>query len=123
MSTNHFGRVQIIWTLQKHFGPIEGQGISQLSNVTHLTIQFKAHGDHHSSHERQNAFNRITLDRRDERPIALPQLEPPDGGGSTGNGSGDEEQEKDLVSRVQSLETRIAKLEDRLGKRPILACE
>jgi len=68
----------------------------------------------HSSHERQNAFNRITLDRRDERPIALPQLEPPDGGGSTGNGNADEEQEKDLVSRVQSLETRIAKLEDRL---------
>jgi len=65
------------------------------------------------SHERQNAFNSITLDRRDERPIALPQLEPPGGGGSTGNGNG-EEQEKDLVSRVQSLETRIAKLEDRL---------
>ena len=85
--------------------------------------EFKAHGDHLSSHERQNAFNRITLDRRDERPIALPQLEPPDGGGSTGNGNADEEQEKDLVSRVQSLETRIAKLEDRLGKRPILACE
>ena len=86
-----------------------------MSHVTHLTTQeFKAHGDHHSSHERQNAFNRITLDRRDERPIALPQLEPP-GGGGTGNGNG-EEQEKDLVSRVQSLETRIAKLEDRLGK-------
>lgn len=68
----------------------------------------------HSSHERQNAFNRITLDRRDERPIALPQLEPPGSGSSTGNGSGNEEQEKDLVSRVQSLETRIAKLEDRL---------
>lgn len=70
----------------------------------------------HSSHERQNAFNRITLDRRDERPIALPQLEPPGGGSSsTGNGSGnEEEQEKDLFSRVQSLETRIAKLEDRL---------
>ena len=96
--------------------------------MIHLTTQeFKAHGDHHSSHERQNAFNRITLDRRDERPIALPQLEPP-GGGGTGNGNG-EEQEKDLVSRVQSLETRIAKLEDRLGKCdlkascPILACK
>jgi len=65
---------------------------------------------------RNSAVNghRITLDRRDERPIALPQLEPPDGGGSTGNGNADEEQEKDLVSRVQSLETRIAKLEDRL---------
>ena len=116
-----------VWTLKKHFGPIEGQGISQLSHVIHLTTQeFKAHGDHHISHERQNAFNRITLDRRDERPIALPQLEPP---GSTKNGSGNEEQEKDLVSRVQSLETRIAKLEDRLGKCdlkascPILACK
>lgn len=65
------------------------------------------------SHERQNAFNRITLDRRDERPIALPQLEPPGSGGSAGNGN-EEEQEKDLVSRVHSLETRIAKLEDRL---------
>ena len=85
--------------------------------MTHLTTrEFKAHGDHHSSHERQNAFNRITLDRRDERPIALPQLEPPgSGGSSTGNGN-EEEQEKDLVSRVQSLETRIAKLEDRLSK-------
>ena len=84
--------------------------------MTHLTTQkFKAHGDHHSSHERQNAFNKITLDRRDERPIALPQLEPPGGSGSTGNGN-EEEQEKNLVSRVQSLETRIAKLEDRLGK-------
>ena len=97
--------------------------------MTQLTNQFKAHGDHLSSHERQNAFNRITLDRRDERPIALPQLEPPGSGSSTGNGSGNEEQEKDLVSRVQSLETRIAKLEDRLGKCdlkascPILACK
>ena len=89
-----------------------------MSHVTHHTIQeFKAHGDHHSSHERQNAFNRITLDRRDERPIALPQLEPPGGDSSTGNGSGnEEEQEKDLFSRVQSLETRIAKLEHILGK-------
>ena len=101
-----------------------------MSHVIHLTTQeSKAHGDHHSSHERQNAFNRITLDRRDERPIALPQLEPPGSGSSTGNGSGNEEQEKDLVSRVQSLETRIAKLEDRLGKCdlkascPILACK
>ena len=86
--------------------------------MTHLTTrEFKAHGDHHSSHERQNAFNRITLDRRDERPIALPQLEPPGGDSSTGNGSGnEEEQEKDLFSRVQSLETRIETLEDRLGK-------
>jgi len=63
----------------------------------------------HSSHRWKNvndAFRSITTDRTDKQPIALPQLEPPLG--SEGNGG------TSLASRVKALETRLAKLEDRI---------
>ena len=64
----------------------------------------------HSSHRWKNAndaFRSKTTDRTDKQPIALPQLEPPVGSGVNG---------ENLASRVKALETRLAKLEDRIGK-------
>jgi len=65
----------------------------------------------HSSHRWKNAndaFRSKTTDRTDKQPIALPQLEPPLGSGGGVNG-------ENLASRVQALETRLAKLEDRIN--------
>ena len=64
----------------------------------------------HSSHRWKNvndAYRSITTDRTDKQPIALPQLEPPVGSGVNG---------ENFASRVKALETRLAKLEDRIGK-------
>ena len=69
----------------------------------------------HSSHRWKNAndaFRSKTTDRTDKQPIALPQLEPPLGSGGGVNG-------ENLASRVQALETRLAKLEDRISKQSL----
>ena len=71
--------------------------------------KISSNGGRHSSHRWKNvndALRSITTDRSDKQPIALPQLEPPLGKGVNG---------EDLASTVKALETRLAKLENRIG--------
>ena len=70
------------------------------------------------SHRRKNvndAFSSITLNRVDQQPVALPQLETPANDVTDHDGI-DGDSEEYLFHRVTSLEERVAKLEERLGR-------